>query len=444
MATSLAAVVMAAGLGTRMKSEVPKHLHPLLGRRMVDWVLEAARPLGADPLLVITSPAQREAFGETPVAVQETPRGTGDAVAAARSALERNAGHVLVLSGDTPLLTTELLTSLVEAHRGNDAAATILAAEFDESRAYGRIVRDGDGNVRGVVEAVDATPDQLAIREMNTSIYVFDAEALWSALERLEPQNAQGELYLTDTVGILISDGRRVDVHPARDPRETDGVNTRAELAAAAAVLRERINHAHMLAGVTIVDPQSTWIDPSVELEPDSTVLPFTVLRGSTTVAAGAEVGPHAVAVDSEIGPDALVGPFCYLRPGTVLERDAKAGAFVEVKNSRLGAGVKAPHQSYIGDADIGEGTNIGAGNITANFPHQPGKPKGRTTIGRNVRTGVHNAFVAPVEIGDEAWIGAGSVITKDVPPGSLAVARARQVTKEGYVDEQRKRAADD
>jgi bifunctional UDP-N-acetylglucosamine pyrophosphorylase / glucosamine-1-phosphate N-acetyltransferase len=432
VATSLAAVVMAAGLGTRMKSEVPKHLHPLLGRRMVDWVLEAARPLGADPLLVITSPAQREAFGETPIAVQETPRGTGDAVAAARSALERNAGHVLVLSGDTPLLTTELLTSLVEAHRGNDAAATILAAEFDEPRAYGRIVRDGDGNVRGVVEAVDATPDQLAIREMNTSIYVFDAEALWSALERLEPQNAQGELYLTDTVGILISDGRRVDVHPARDPRETDGVNTRAELAAAAAVLRERVNHAHMLAGVTIVDPQSTWIDPTVVLERDAVVHPFTVIRGQSRVGPGAEIGPHVVVVDSEVGERALVGPFCYLRPGTVLAAGAKAGTFVEIKKSRIGEGTKVPHLSYIGDAEIGPDTNIGAGAITANFPHRPGEPKGRTTIGRNVRTGVHNAFVAPVELGDDAWTAAGSVITDDVPANALAVARSRQVNKEG------------
>ena len=216
-------------------------------------------------------------------------------------------------------------------------------------------------------------------------------------------------------------------------------MNTRAELAATAAQLRDRINEAHMLAGATIVDPQTTWIDPSVELEPDSTIQPFTVLRGETKVARGAEVGPHAVVIDSEVGPDALVGPFCYLRPGTVLEAGAKAGAFVEVKNSRLGAGVKAAHQSYIGDADIGEGTNIGAGNITANFPHEEGKPKGRTKIGRNVRTGVHNAFVAPVEIGDDAWIGAGSVITEDVPPEALAVARTRQENNEGYVRRKRK-----
>jgi bifunctional UDP-N-acetylglucosamine pyrophosphorylase/glucosamine-1-phosphate N-acetyltransferase len=427
-----------------MRSETPKHLHPLLGRRLADWVVVAVRALGPERLVVVTSPDASDAFEGVEVAVQQEPHGTGDAAAAARETLEGFEGDVLVVTGDAATITSDLLGRLIQTHRDEGAAATVLSFELEEPGAYGRIVRGVDGALQAIVEARDAGGDELALREVNSSIYVFDAQKLWPALERLQPDNAQGELYLTDTVRDLAAAGERVAVHRTEDPAECEGVNTRAELAAAAAALRDRINLAHMLAGVTIVDPASTWIDPSVELEPDSTVLPFTVLRGSTTVAAGAEVGPHAVAVDSEIGPDALVGPFCYLRPGTVLERDAKAGAFVEVKNSRLGAGVKAPHQSYIGDADIGEGTNIGAGNITANFPHQPGKPKGRTTIGRNVRTGVHNAFVAPVEIGDEAWIGAGSVITKDVPPGSLAVARARQVTKEGYVDEQRKRAADD
>jgi bifunctional UDP-N-acetylglucosamine pyrophosphorylase / glucosamine-1-phosphate N-acetyltransferase len=217
------------------------------------------------------------------------------------------------------------------------------------------------------------------------------------------------------------------------DPEEAEGVNTRMELAAAGAALRDRINEEHMSAGVTIVDPSSTWIEPSVELEADSTIHPFTVLRGTTRVGAGAEVGPHVVAVDAEIGPSVLVGPFCYLRPGTVLEAGAKAGTFVEMKNSRVGEGTKVPHLSYIGDADIGARTNIAAGNITVNYPHEPGKPKSRTTIGENVRTGVQNAFVAPVEIGEGAWIAAGSVITKDVPPGALAVARARQENKEGY-----------
>jgi bifunctional UDP-N-acetylglucosamine pyrophosphorylase / glucosamine-1-phosphate N-acetyltransferase len=437
---NLAAVVLAAGLGTRMRSRTPKHLHPLLGRRLADWVVEAARGLAPDPLVVVTSPDASDAFdgdGVT-VAVQREPRGTGDAAAAARTSLDGFGGDVLVVTGDAATITTELLSRLLEMHRAEGAAATVLSFELPEPGAYGRIVRGGDGSLQAIVEARDADEDELRIREVNSSIYVFDAARLWPALERLQPNNAQGELYLTDTVRDLAAAGERVAVYRAEDAAEAEGVNTRAELAAAAAVLRDRINREHMLNGATIVDPSTTWIEPAVELEADCTIHPFTVLRGETRVAEDAEVGPHVVAVDSRIGPGALVGPFCYLRPGTVLESGAKAGAFVEIKNSRLGEGSKVPHQSYIGDADIGDGTNIGAGNITANFAHQPGQPKSRTTIGRNVRTGVHNAFVAPVEIGDEAWTGAGSVITKDVPPESLAVARARQETKEGYVRRKR------
>jgi bifunctional UDP-N-acetylglucosamine pyrophosphorylase / glucosamine-1-phosphate N-acetyltransferase len=437
-APNLAAVVLAAGLGTRMRSEIPKHLHPLLGRRLADWVVEAARGLGPNPLVVVTSPDARDAFDGVAVAVQEEPRGTGDAAAAARASLDGFHGDVLVVTGDAATITTDLLAALLETHRSEAAVATVLSFELPEPGAYGRIVRDAGGALQAIVEARDASDDELKIREVNSSIYVFDAAKLWPAVERLKPENAQGELYLTDTVRDLVAAGERVAVHTAEDPAEVEGVNTRAELAAAAAVLRDRINHEHMLAGATIVDPASAWIDPTVELEADCTIHPFTVLRGQTRVARGAEVGPHVVAADAEIGPRALVGPFCYLRPGTVLEADAKAGAFVEIKNSRVGEGAKVPHQSYIGDADIGEGTNIGAGNITANYPHEAGRPKGRTTIGRNVRTGVHNAFVAPVEIGDDAWIGAGSVITKDVPPESLAVARSRQENKEGYVRRKR------
>jgi bifunctional UDP-N-acetylglucosamine pyrophosphorylase/glucosamine-1-phosphate N-acetyltransferase len=437
-ASNLAAVVLAAGLGTRMRSEIPKHLHPLLGRRLADWVVEAARGLEPNPLVVVTSPDARDAFDGVAVAVQEEPRGTGDAAAAARGSLDGFDGDVLVVTGDAATITTDLLAALLETHRSEAAAATVLSFELPEPGAYGRIVRDAGGALQAIVEARDASDDELKIREVNSSIYVFDAAELWPALERLKPENAQGELYLTDTVRDLVAAGEKVAVHTAEDPAEVEGVNTRAELAAAAAVLRDRINHEHMLAGATIVDPVSAWIDPTVELEADCTIHPFTVLRGQTRVARGAEVGPHVVAADAEIGARALVGPFCYLRPGTVLEADAKAGAFVEIKNSRVGEGAKVPHQSYIGDADIGEGTNIGAGNITANYPHEAGRPKGRTTIGRNVRTGVHNAFVAPVEIGDDAWIGAGSVITKDVPPESLAVARSRQENKEGYVRRKR------
>ena len=435
-------MILAAGLGTRMHSETPKHLHPLLGRRLADWVIESVRGLGPDPLVVVTSPDAREAFEGETVAVQQEPRGTGDATAAARASLEGFDGDVLVVTGDAATITTELLGSLLETHRSAGAAATVLSFDPPEPGAYGRIVRGDDGSLQAIVEARDASEDELAIREVNSSIYVFEAAKLWPALERLSPQNAQGELYLTDTVRDLAGAGERVAVHKADDPAEAQGVNTRAELAAAGAVLRDRINLAHMLAGSTIVDPATTWIEPTVELEPDCTIQPFTILRGGTRVARGAEVGPHVVAVDSEIGPDTLVGPFCYLRPGTVLATGAKAGAFVEIKNSHIGERTKVPHQSYIGDAEIGADTNIAAGNITVNFPHQPGKPKGKTTIGRNVRTGVHNAFVAPVEIGDDSWIGAGSVVTEDVPPESLAVARARQENKEGYV--RRKREQED
>ena len=431
-------MVLAAGLGTRMRSETPKHLHPLLGRRLADWVIEAVRELRPERLVVVTSPDAKDAFAGVEVAVQQEPRGTGDAAAAARPSLDGFDGDVLVVTGDAATITGELLRRLLETHRAERAAATVLSFEPADPRAYGRIVRDRDGTLRAIVEARDATPEQLGLREVNSSIYVFAATKLWPALERLQPENAQGELYLTDTVRDLASAGERVAVHKADDPAEAEGVNTRIELAAAAAVLRDRINREHMLAGVAIVDPASTWIEPGVELEADCTIEPFTVLKGSTRVGRGAEVGPQVVAVDAEIGPDALVGPFCYLRPGTVLERGAKAGAFVEIKNSRIGERTKVPHQSYIGDAEIGPDTNIAAGNITVNFPHETGRPKGRTKIGRNVRTGVHNAFVAPVEIGDDAWIGAGSVITEDVPRESLAIARARQENKEGYVRRKR------
>jgi len=426
----LGAVVMAAGLGTRMRSDVPKHLHSLLGRRMVDWVLVAARGVGADPIVVVAAPATADAFEGLDVALQEVPLGTGDAVRSARSALEGRAANVLVLSGDTPLLTPGLLGQLVETHEREGAWATVLSFEPDDPKQYGRVIRDTDGGLAAIVEHRDASAEQRAVREVNSSIYVFRADRLWPVLDRLSPHNAQGELYLTDSVALLVSDGGRVAVHKGGDPVETEGVNTRAELAEAAAALRDRINEDHMLAGVTIVDPRSTWIDAEAVLEPDAVIHPFTVIRGASRVAAGAEVGPHAVIVDAVVGERALVGPFCYLRPGTVLEAEAKAGTFVEIKNSVIGERSKVPHLTYLGDADVGADTNIAAGNITANQEHT--QVKQRTVIGSNVRTGVDNAFVAPVSIGDDAWIAAGSVITEDVPPGALAIARAKQVNKEG------------
>lgn len=438
MTTNVAAVVMAAGLGTRMRSELPKHLHPLLGRRMVDWVVESARAVDADPVVVVVAPDRADAFEGLTIAVQPEPRGTGDAVAAAREALSDFSGDVLVLSGDTPLLTEEVLRGLIEAHRSEGAQVTVLSFEPTDDFPYGRLVRAPDGSLERIVEERDATPEQLAIAELNSSIYVFQSDALWAALERLDTSNAQGELQLTDTIRHTIAAGGRAGVYRSPDPVAPIGVNTRADLAAAGAVLRDRINRAHMLAGTTIVDPATTWIEPDVELEPDSTIHPFTQLRGNTRVGTGAEVGPHAVAVDAEIGPRVLIGPFAYLRPGSVVGEGAKIGTFVELKNTRIGERAKVPHLSYLGDAEVGEDTNVAASNVTVNFPHQPGKEKGRTKIGRNVRTGVDNSFVAPVEIGDDAWIAAGTVITEDVPPGSLAGFPPRQVTKEGYVYDER------
>ena len=419
MANDLAAVVMAGGLGTRMKSATPKHLHTLLGRRMVDWVVCAAQDAGVERVVVVASPDSEDAFGGVEVAVQREPLGTGDAVRAARTALAGAAGDVLVLNGDVPALTAGLIRALVERHRREGAAGTVLSFEPADVRRYGRIVRDGAGRLARIVEAADASAEELALGEVNSGIYVFRAEKLWSVLERLKPHNAQGELYLTDTLGLLVGDGDPVAVHVAPDPLEVEGINTRVELAVAAAVLRDRINEEHMLAGVTIVDPATTWIDAGVEIEPDVTIHPFSVLRGRVRVSTGVEIGP-----------------FAYVRPGTELGENAKIGTFVEVKNARIGARTKIPHLSYIGDAEIGEDTNIAAGNVTANFKHEPGKPKATTRIGRNVRTGVDNTFDAPVDIGDDAWIAAGAVITDDVPPGSLAGFPPRQTTKEGWVYE--------
>ena len=430
---------MAAGLGTRMRSTRPKHLHELLGRRLLDWVIAAAGELDPDPLVVVTSPGTvAELEGTLPpgsvVAVQEEPRGTGDAAASAQPALEGFEGDVVILAGDAPLLSSTALDGLLETHRAEGAAATVLSFEPDDPGSYGRVLRDENGRLLAIVEARDATPEQLAVREVNSSVYIVDAEALWGALARLDTDNAQGELYLTDAVRHLVDDGRVVAVYRAEDPRVGEGVNTRADLAAAGARLRDQIVASHLEAGVTIVDPATTWIEPDVSIEPDAVIHPFTVLRGRTVIRRGAEVGPHVVVDDAEIGEGALVGPFCYLRPGTVLAARAKAGTFVELKKAQIGEGAKVPHLSYLGDAEVGEGTNVGAGTITANFQHEPGREKGKTTIGRNVRTGIHNGFEAPVTIGDDAWIGGGSYITEDVPPDSLAIARARQVTKEGYL----------
>jgi bifunctional UDP-N-acetylglucosamine pyrophosphorylase/glucosamine-1-phosphate N-acetyltransferase len=322
MTSSLAAVVMAAGLGTRMRSERPKHLHPLLGRRLLDWSIAPVLALGPDPLVIVCSPATKDELDGTlpagaTLAVQQEAKGTGDAVAAARSTLADFRGDVFVLDGAAPLLTTELLEALLDEHRRSGAAVTVLSIEPDEPLPYGRILRDESGALRAIVEEKDASPDERTVRELNTSIYVFRAGDLWTALEGLDPANAQGELYLTDAVRKLVEAGCVAAVYCAPVAEMGLGVNTRAELAEAASELRRRIVEEHMSAGVAVVDPATTWIGPDVVIEPEVVIQPFTILSGKSVVHAGAEVGPHAVVIDSEVGPGEVVEPFTHLRPGS-------------------------------------------------------------------------------------------------------------------------------
>ena len=446
-------VILAAGEGTRMRSSLPKVLHPLCGRPLIAWPVEAARDAGAQRVIVVDNPKRRlhEHLPDgVEVAIQEEPRGTGDAVAAAVDVIEAGS-TVVVINGDVALLTAEAIERLVIAHEAAGAGATMATMELDEPGAYGRVIRDSDGSVLRVAEAKkagDATPEELEIREVNAGVYAFGADVLKTALTELDSDNAQGELYLPDVLPAIRAAGHAVAAHPIGDPDLTHGVDDRVDLAYAEQVAQRRILEWHMRAGVTIVDPASTRVDATVSLGRDTTIEPFTQLKGATTVGENSLIGASTTLVDTQVGDrvtilhsyasgariddQATVGPFAYLRPGAHLHERAKAGTFVEIKNSEIGAGTKVPHLSYIGDADVGPATNIGAGNITANYD---GRNKHRTTIGANVKTSVDTAFVAPVTVGDNAYTGAGSVITEDVPDGALGIARARQTNIEGYAD---------
>jgi bifunctional UDP-N-acetylglucosamine pyrophosphorylase/glucosamine-1-phosphate N-acetyltransferase len=449
---------MAAGEGTRMRSSLPKMLHPVCGRAMVAWPVEAAREAtGAEWIVTIDSPKQNSVPGlpdKVRIVTQPEPNGTGGAVRAALPLIEE-AETVLVLSGDVPLISAETIAGLLAAHESSGAAATMLTVELDDPGSYGRVVRDAEGGVERVVEAKaagDATAEQLAIREINAGTYAFQAAPLAEALSGLSNDNAQGEYYLPDVLPALRKAGHTVGAHLADDLAVTMGVNNRADLAAVEAEARRRILQRHMLAGVTVVDPGSTWVDVDVEVAADVRIEPGTSLRGQTAIGAGSTVGPlstlidsrlgenvavpHSYLVECEVGDGAQVGPFAYLRPGAALESGAKAGTFVEIKNSRIGEGAKVPHLAYIGDAEVGAGSNLGAGSITANYD---GFRKHRTVIGRNARIGVDTMLIAPVEVGDGAYTGAGAVIKGDVPEGALAVSENEQRNIEGYADRKAK-----
>ena len=464
-----AVVVLAAGSGTRMKSKLMKVLHPLCGRSMLGHVLAAAQNVSPEHLVAVVGNQREqveahvlEQVPDALVAVQETQDGTGHAVRVAVDALRdktgSTAGTVVVMSGDTPLLEGRTLQGLVDEHERHAAegrAVTILTGEVAEPFGYGRIIRDADGAVTGIVEEKDASPEQAAVREINSGIFAFDGDFLADALTRVTNDNAKGEYYLTDVVGLAHAAGRGVGAHRIDDVVQTEGANDRAQLAGLAAELNRRILTRWMRDGVTVVDPATTWVDAGVELARDVTLRPGVQLHGATTVAEDAVIGPDTTLTDVEVGPGAVVvrthgseavigagatvGPFSYLRPGTVLGAQGTIGTFVETKNARIGAGAKVPHLSYVGDAEIGEASNIGAGTIFANYD---GVRKHRTTVGRHARTGSNNTFVAPVEIGDGAVTGGGTVVRRDVPPGALAVSTGPQRHIEGWVLRKREGSA--
>lgn len=461
--TITAAIVLAAGEGTRMKSTTPKVLHELCGRSMLGHVIAALR--GADPaqLVVVTGHGRdqvedhlKQLDPEAIAVFQPIQQGTGHAVRLALHALDASnggpiAGTILVAPGDTPLLSTAALRELATRRAVTKTAAVVLTANVPDPTGYGRIVREEWGNLAHIVEHADATDAERQLTEINSSVYAFDATALREALAELTAHNAQAEEYLPDVVRILVRKDQPVGAVLVDDWREIAGVNDRVQLAQARAHLRDRLLTEFMRDGVTVIDPATTWIDVDVVLEPDAVVLPNTMLLGRTTIASGARVGPNCSLYDTvvgagalvrdatcegaEIGPLATVGPYTYLRPGTRLARGAKAGGFVEMKNAVVGEDSKVPHLSYVGDATIGERSNIGAATIFANYD---GEQKHETVVGDDVRIGSDTMLVAPVSVGDGAYTAAGSVIVEDVPPGALAVGRGRQHNVEGWVEKKR------
>ncbi len=453
--SNLAIVILAAGQGTRMKSTTPKLLHKLAGVTVVSHVLATARELDAAHVVSVVR-HERDRLVEVievdlPTSIivdQDEVPGTGRAVELAVAALPAAfSGDVLVLNGDVPLLDAETLRDTLITHRTSGAAATILTAVLDEPHGYGRVIRDAQGAVSRIVEHKDASADELAVAEINAGIYVFALESLRAQLSKLTLDNSQGEKYLTDVIGLLNQDGHPVGASIISPAWKVEGINDRAQLAQAAARLNAMIIRGWQLSGVTVIDPGTTWIDLNVKLGLDVEIKPGTQLLGATTIDEGAIIGPDTTLLDTEVGARAIikrtdatlavigegaeVGPFSYLRPGTYLGADGKIGTFVETKNAKIGAGSKVPHLSYIGDAEVGEQSNIGAGTIVANYD---GVNKHRTTVGSHVRTGSHNVFVAPVTIGDGAYSGAGTVIRKDVPAGALAVNVAPQRNMDGWV----------
>ncbi|SFT47805.1 bifunctional UDP-N-acetylglucosamine pyrophosphorylase / Glucosamine-1-phosphate N-acetyltransferase [Selenomonas sp. GACV-9] len=450
--SDLVTVILAAGKGTRMKSKLPKVLHKAAGKSMVQHVIDAAKAAGAKRNIVVTGfggDVVREAIGAQAEFVEQKEQlGTGHAVMQTADLLKDETGTVMVLCGDTPLLTGNLLKKLFDAHVEAGAKATVLTAIMPDATGYGRIIRMADGSVQKIVEHKDATEEERQVKEVNSGIYCFDAKALFASLEKVTNDNAQGEYYLPDVLEILQKQGEKIWAVAADDYESTLGINSRQQLAGAEKILRRRKNEELMAEGVTLMDPDTTYVDADVKVGRDTVIYPMTWLEGNTVIGEECEIGPSirfqnvkagnhvtgqfTYAHDCELEDGVILGQFTHIRPNTHLAEGVKIGNFVEVKNSTVGKGSKLPHLSYIGDTDMGSGCNMGCGTITVNYD---GKTKFRTKIGNDAFIGCNSNLVAPVEVEDGAYVGAGSTITKKVPSNTLAIARARQTNIEGWKD---------
>lgn len=451
----LVTIILAAGKGTRMKSKLPKVLHKAAGKPMLQHVLDAAKGAGARRNIVVVGfggEQVKEVMGEqAEFVVQAEQLGTGHAVRQAEPLLQDEKGTVVVLCGDTPLVTADLIANLYDGHKAAGAKATVLTAIMPDATGYGRIIRTAEGDVARIVEQKDATEEERQVKEVNSGIYCFECQALFAALKKVGCDNAQGEYYLPDVLEIIRAEGGKIHAVAADDYESTLGINSRVQLAGAEKILRRRKNIELMDKGVTLMDPDSTFVDADVEVGADTVIYPFTWLEGRTVVGGGCQIGPNSRFSDARIGDNVTaqftyghecvidsgvtMGPYVHIRPNSHIFNDVKIGNFVEVKNSNVGVGTKLPHLQYIGDSDVGANVNLGCGTVTVNYD---GKLKHRTTIGDNAFVGCNTSLVAPVTVGEGAYIGAGSVITKDVPAGELAIGRARQKVITGWVDKRK------
>lgn len=444
------AIILAAGQGTRMKSKLYKVLHPILGKPMLQYVLDALKQISVDRLVTVVGHGAEkvaETVGEqSKLVLQAEQLGTGHAVMQAEQLLKDEEGTTIVVCGDTPLITKETLENVFNYHESTNSKATILTTHINKPTGYGRIIRNDLGEVERIVEEKDATEEERKVTEINTGTYCFDNKLLFAALKQVTNDNAQNEYYLTDVIEILKAQGEKISAYVTEDADETIGINDRVALAEAEKIMRKRINEKHLLNGVTIMDPNSTYIGPDVEIEQDAVIYPGSVISGNSYIGADAIIGPHSEISDSSIGNETIVrqsaiesskignkvqiGPYAHIRPNSSINDEARIGNFVEIKNSTIGMGSKVPHHSYIGDTTLGDHVNIGCGTITVNYN---GKTKHRTEIGSHSFVGCNSNLIAPVKIADHAYVAAGSTITTDVPSDALAIARARQVNKEEY-----------